>query len=90
MKTEIRAVFLFLFCDFRCHGGGGLCSVWLLAERTVHVKMRGGTGGHGCRKQERGSVRCSEVGTELRSEESAVTRLLGRLTDMLFFFVMKL
>lgn len=43
-----------------------------------------GVGGFGRRKQERGSVRCSEVGTELKNEESAATRPLGGLSDMFF------
>lgn len=65
--------------------------MWLLAECTVHVEMnreteeRGG-GGVGRRKQERGSVRCSEVGTELKSEESAVSGPLGGLLDMFVVF----
>lgn len=42
-------------------------------------------GDYGRRKQERGSVRCSEVGTELKSEESAVTRLLDGQLDMFSF-----
>lgn len=46
-------------------------------------------GGVGRRKQERGSVRCSEVGSELKSEESAVTRLLDGQLDM-FFVIMYL
>lgn len=48
----------------------------------------GGEGGGGLWTQERGSVRCSEVGTELRGEESAVTRLQDGHTDMFFYGVM--
>lgn len=52
--------------------------MWLLAECTVHVEMSGERiggeeEGGGRRKQEIGSVRCSEVGTELRRGESAAT-----------------
>lgn len=70
--------------------------MWLLAECTVHVEMsskrrwRGG-GSYQHRRQERGSVKCSEVGTGLRKEESAVTRLLDGHLDMFFFnFVIEL
>lgn len=40
----------------------------------------------GCRKQERGSVRCLEVRAHLKREESASTRLLDGHLDMLLFF----
>lgn len=49
-----------------CHGGGGgcSCSVWLLAECTVHVEMsgertgEGEEGGRGVRTQETGKRKC--------------------------------
>lgn len=44
-------------------------------------QREGGGGGYGRRKE--GRVRCSEVGTELKSKESSVTRLLGGPLDML-------
>ena len=72
---------------FHCHGGRGSCSVWLLAECTVHVEMSGkrmGVGG----TQETGKRKCQLLRGQDRgeSEESAVTRLMDGLFDMLFCF----
>lgn len=66
--------------------------MWLLAECTVHVEMSGerigGCGGGGVGVGG-GSVRCSEVGTELRRGESAATAA-GRTVKICLLFVMEL
>lgn len=88
VKTESRAFFfLLLFFVFVVMATGFVFSV---AVGRMHCACRderwgeGGGNGYGRRKQERGSVRCSEVGTELKNEESAATRPLGGRSDMFF------
>lgn len=80
---DLSLLFVFVLC-FSLSWRQGSCSVWLLAECTVHVEMssdrrreRGGEGRDaGERKDEVSGAQ------RLKSEESAVTRRLGGLRDM--------